>query len=435
MQPKAYRNYLLVVLLVIYAFNGVDGLALALMLQDIKTDLHLSDAELGVLTGIAFALFYSVLGVPIARWADRGNRVLIIAVTTALWCGAVALSSVARNFSELLGIRILVAIGEAGCIAPAQSLIADYFPRAERPRAVGIYLMGSSLSVVVGFFLAGWLNELVGWRATFRLLGLPGLIVAGVAWFTLREPRLERAVPERGERRPRPLDHSPLDAPGQVPSLREVARTLYASRTFRHLLLGFSVASFFASGVSQWQPSFFIRSYGFNTGELGTWFTGIFGAGGLLGIYLGGELATRFARNDEALQLRAIAVLYGLFGVVSTGIYLASSAYWAFALTALAFLGGAATAAPLFAVIQTLVPDNMRATTIAVLYLFSNLVGLGLGPLAVGALSNEFSHWLGAESLRYALLAVSPGYLWVTWHLWRASTTVACELAPRAPVA
>ena len=162
MRATVYRNYLLTVLLVILAFNYVDRVALGLLLQDIKVDLDLSDTQLGFLSGIAFALFYSVMGIPIARWADRGNRVMIITVTTALWSVAVALCGLAGSFLQLLLIRIGVAVGEAGCIPPAHSLIADYFTRAERPRAVARYMLGGPLSFVIGYFLAGWLNQLCG---------------------------------------------------------------------------------------------------------------------------------------------------------------------------------------------------------------------------------------------------------------------------------
>jgi len=193
MQEGMYRRYLLAVLLLIQAFNAVDGLTLGIVLQNIKLDLHLTDTQLGFLSGIAFALFYGVMGIPIARWADRGNRITIIATTTALWSVAVSLCGVAANFTQLLLIRVFVAVGEAGCIPPAQSLIADYFPRAERPRAIGIYMLGGSVSVVIGYTLAGWLNQLYGWRATFIMIGLPGVALAALARFTLREPRIARS--------------------------------------------------------------------------------------------------------------------------------------------------------------------------------------------------------------------------------------------------
>jgi MFS family permease len=193
-QATTYRNYLLTSLLVILVFNYVDRLALGVVLQDIKVDLDLTDTQLGFLSGIAFALFYSVMGVPIARWADRGDRVVIIVLCTGLWSVAVLLCGVATSFVQLLLIRVVVAIGEAGCTPPAFSLIADYFNRAERPRAAAIYGLGGPLATIVGFFLAGWLNELYGWRVTFMALGAPGLLLAALAWFTLKEPRRARCA-------------------------------------------------------------------------------------------------------------------------------------------------------------------------------------------------------------------------------------------------
>src|SRR5882672_8968801 len=163
MKESVYKNYLLTVLLAVYAFNAVDRLALGLVLQNIKSDLALSDTQLGFLTGIAFALFYSVMGIPIARWADRGDRVTIISITTTLWSVAVILCGVAGTFLQLLLIRIGVAVGEAGCIPAANSLIPDYFTRSERPRAVGIYMLAGAISVLVGYMLGGWLNQIYGW--------------------------------------------------------------------------------------------------------------------------------------------------------------------------------------------------------------------------------------------------------------------------------
>lgn len=421
---RAYKSYLLTVLLSILAFNYVDRMALGLLLQDIKVDLDLSDTQLGFLSGIAFALFYSIMGIPIARWADRGNRVMIISLTAALWSAAVALCGAAANFLQLLAVRIAVAVGEAGCIPPAHSLIADYFTRAERPRAMATYMLGGPLSLVVGYFAAGWLNEFYGWRMTFLLLGLPGLALAALAWFTLEEPRSRhRATKGTGE----DIATSPFvsaDAVTDNPSIKEVFVTLWANITFRHLLLCFAVATFFSYGIWQWAPAFFIRSYGFQTGELGTWFAATWGVAGLLGVYLGGELASRHAAQNESLQLKAMALVYAVLTVVSAFIYLSSNRYLAFALMALAAVGGYALKGPLFATIQTLVPDRMRAMSIALIYLAANLVGMGLGPLAAGALSDAFRPWVGEESLRYALLTLCPGYLWCGWHLWRGSRTV-----------
>jgi MFS family permease len=429
-KDMAYKNYLLAVLLSVLAFNAVDRLALGLVLQDIKVDLRLSDTQLGFLTGIAFALFYSLMGIPIARWADRGNRVTIISITTGLWSVAVALSGVAGNFLQLLLIRVGVGVGEAGCVPPAYSLIADHFTRAERPRAVARYMLGAPLSVVIGYFLAGWLNEFYGWRVTFMLLGLPGLALAALAWLSLREPRRGKPTLDAARRfAPTSLSQPETAALSLAqPSLQEVCLTLWANTTFRHLLLSFSVSCFFGYGIGQWQPAFFIRSYGLGTGELGTWFAAIYGLGGLLGTYWGGEWASRHAAHNERLQLKAMAITYASLGVILPFTYLSPNQYLAFGLIGLGAVGGATCTGPMFATIQTLVPDRMRAMSIALIYLFANLIGMGLAPLAVGALSDALRPILGEESLRYALLALCPGYVWGGWHLWRGSRTVTRDL-------
>jgi len=399
------------VLLAIMAFNLVDRQALGIVLQDLEHDLHLSDTQLGLLSGIAFAAFYSVMGIPIARWADRGNRVAIIATCCALWSVAVALCATAGSFWQLLAIRVGAAVGEAGCIPPSHSLIADEFSREERPRAFARYMLGGPLSVVIGNSVAGWLNQFYGWRTTFVALGVPGVLLAVLAAVSLKEPRSQQArPPERG------------------PDLRCVAATLWTNTTFLHLLLAFAVMFFFSYGVWQWVPAFFVRSHGLRTGEIGTWFAVAWGAGGLLGTYWGGELAARYAPDDERRQLRAIAILVAVVGVLISCIFIARSHYVAFALMAVAAVAWSATYGPLFAAIQAVVQPEIRAVSIAVVFLFANLIGMGIGPLAAGMISDALAPWAGAESLRYALLCLSPGYLWGAWHLWRASGSLAHDL-------
>ena len=415
------RKYLLALLTVTSLFNYVDRTALGLMLQDIKVDLSLSDTQLGFLTGIAFALFYSVMGVPIARWADRGNRVTIIAVTTAIWSIAVAICGAVTNYCSCWRFGWWSRSAKLGCIPPAYSLIADHFSRAERPRAAALYGLGGVFSALVGSFLAGWLNEFYGWRVTFAVLGVPGLVLAILAWRTLRDPRAGRGSN---------ADTPPVVAPPAAaqPSMKEVAQTLWASRTFRHLQLCLAVSYFFSYGIGQWLPSFFIRSYGMSTGELGTWIAIVVTAAGLTGSYLAGEGATRLAPNNEALQLKAVAVGFIAAGALMMPAYLVSNRYVAFLLLGLSSVGMAVANGPVFSTIQTLVPERMRAVAFAILYLGANLVGMGLGPLAVGIMSDAFRTWAGEESLRYSLLALVPGYFWVSWHAWRAAASVTAEL-------
>ncbi|HEY0683676.1 MAG TPA: MFS transporter [Steroidobacter sp.] len=429
MKPVAYKNYLLVLLVLTLASNYVDRFVLGLLLQDIKVDLSLSDTQLGLLSGIAFALFYSVMGIPIARWADRGNRVTIITLATATWSVAVALCGLAGNFIHLLLIRVFVGVGEAGFVPPAHSLMADYFNRAERPRAVAIFKLGTPLSLVIGYMCAGWLAEMYGWRATFMMLGLPGLALAAVTWLTMKEPRIQRWVPNSLSAA------AVINVNGKQalvatvqPSFREVCAALWANVTFRHLLFAYSLVSLFGTGISKWQPAFFIRSYGLSTGELGTWLAVVAGGGALLGTYLGGALATRYAAHDERLQLRSMALAYTGFGIVYLGIFFAPNLYSAFALMGLAMIGGNLVVGPLFGMIQTIVPERMRAMSIALVFLFANLIGMGIGPLATGALSDLLRPAFGEESLRYALAALCPGYAWCGWHAWRASRTVVRDL-------
>lgn len=409
------RGYMLALLAVILAFNFADRIALGLVLQDIKREFVLSDTQLGLLTGLAFALFYSVMGVPIARWADRGNRVVIITLSLALWGIAVVMSGMARSYIELLAIRVVVAVGEAGCLPIAHSLIADYFDRAERPRATGRFLLGGPLATFIGYFFSGWLNELHGWRSMFVTLGAASVILAPLAFLTLSEPRTDRPKEAAGEAAP-------------APGLKAVCTTLASNATFRNLLFAYSLMSFFASGIGKWQATFLIRSFGMTSGELGTWLTLTYSIGGVLGLHVGGRLATRYAARNEALQLRSMAFVMACFVIIEALIYQAPNKYVAFTFMALATISGAATSAPLFATIQSLVPERMRALAIALIMLIANLVGMGLAPLAVGVLSDVLATSAGVESLRYALLAMCPGYLWVGWHILRASRTVARDL-------
>jgi MFS transporter, Spinster family, sphingosine-1-phosphate transporter len=306
-------------------------------------------------------------------------------------------------------------VGEAGCFPPAYSLIGDYFTRAERPSALSKYTLGGSLSWFIGYFAAGWLSQRYGWRLMFVIIGIPGILLAALAKLFLREPRALTRPSDQQMTVQSATDH---------PSLFVVARTLWLNKTFRALLLSMSVLAFFASGAVQWQPAFFMRSYGMSAGELGTWLGVIWGGAGLLGNYVGGHLATRYAAGDEPLQLRVLAILYANFGIVSIFIYLSHNQYVAFALLGLGVVGATLGNGPIYAAMQTVTPPNMRSVSVAIITLFGNLIGAGLGPLAVGALSDLLHHSMGVESLRYALVATSPGYIWAAWHCWQGARSM-----------
>ncbi len=411
MTPR-YKSYLIGLLMVAYALSQVDRMALGLLAENLKADFKLSDAQVGFLGGIAFAFFYAIMGVPIARLADRWNRTWIMSAACALWSLALIGWALAANFTQLLCWRVAAGVGEAGCVPVAQSIIADSFPREEQARSTARFMLGLPLSIVMGFFAAGWLNEWYGWRATVLFLGVPGIVAAPLIYLTLKEPRLEM----RSHYTRLPL------------RLGEVCVTLWRIPTFRLLLAFYAVASFLGSGLSQWEAVFFIRSFGIGTGELGTWLTGVYGMGGALGLYLGGEWASRYAKRDERRQMTVMTFIYSAYAVGTIGVYLTSHLFVAFGIKMLLIVSSYAALGPLFAIVQLLVPEQMRATAISLFYLFANLIGMGLGPLLVGALSDSLRPLFLQESIRYALLMVSPFYVVIAWLMWRASHTVTKDL-------
>jgi MFS family permease len=395
-------------------------------LQDIKVALDLSDSQLGLLGGIAFSFFYALMGLPIARLADRGLAVEVIALTIALSSISVALCGAAHALVPLALARIGVAFGDAGTLPPAQSLIASHFSRGERPRATAIFFLGGSVSAAIGYSAVGWLIEFYGWRVTFAIIGLPGLAFAGLAWIALDRFRRSRGFLTFVHAHMCSLAswRSSLTGPGYV----AVCFDLWLNRTFRSLLFGQTLLVFLGSGVTQWNAVFFVRSYGLGTGELGIWL-GAITTVALVGTYAGGMLASRYAASNERLQLYAVSIALVGYSAVAAGIYLAPSYQIALAMKAACALGAAAMMGPVFSVFQTVVPSTVRATALAFLYLVANLVGMGLGPFFVGALSDTLHPVFGDESLRYALLATCPGYVLSAWYFWRASRTVTREIA------
>ena len=412
----------MVLLTVVAAFNYLDRGVLALAMEGIKQEFQLSDSQLGFMSGFAFALFYAVAGIPIARWADVGNRNHVVTLTTFLWSLMVAVSSLVSNFSQLLMVRVGVAVGESGCVPPAQSLISDYFNRAERPHAMAVYWMSVPISTVLAYLAGGWLIEQFGWRTTFILIGLPGILLAVLVKLTLTEPRLKNKKLTR--------HYSESNSLGlKRQSLMQVLLVLSKKPAFRHVVMVFCIALFFGAGISVWIPAFFMRSYGMKAGELGIWLGLTWGLGGIFFTYLGGALATRFASNQESRQLKGIALICVLCTLFHAFNYLSSNKYASLIFVSL--VGGALipmTSATIYAAIQSLVDASMRAVALAFIFMLANLIGLGLGPVVVGMISDALSPFFGNESLRYALLSFSPGYLWCAFHSWQASKTIEHEI-------
>jgi MFS family permease len=421
----AYKRYVLFVLTLIYTFNLLDRAVFNLLLQPIKEDFHLSDTQLGF-TNIAFGIFYATLGLPIARWADRGNRVRIAAGAIALWGVTVMACVFVMNFAQLMLARIAAAVGESGGQPPTYSLLGDYFPgSAERSRAMAVYWLATPISALVGFIVGGWLNERFGWRMTFFIMGAPALLVGALVRFTVREPR-ERLQAAKGAAAGRPpsaaLAPSPL-------SMWEVLKILWQQQSARHLIIGIVLLWMSWIGLSSFEAAFMMRSHGMTTGEAGVWFGLVYGVSGGIGILLGGYVSARMKVRDERRQVRLSATLmavqvpcYALF-LLLPGKSMAMISMVPVVIMGNFFFG------PIFALLQRLVPDNMRAITLAVVMLLANVIGLGGGPQIVGILSDWLAPVFGVDSLRYAMLAMALVALGTAYHFWQAGVSVKSDLA------
>ena len=255
-EPRV-RNYALGILTLVYTFNFIDRQLLSILQEDIKAELLLTDAQLGLLTGFAFAMFYVTAGVPIARLADRSNRRNIVAASVGLWSFMTAISGFVQNYVQLLLARIGVGIGEAGGSPPSHSIVSDIFPKEQRASALSFYSTGVNLGIMFGFLFGGWLNEFFGWRVAFLVIGVPGIILAGIVFATVPEPI-------------RGLLENKKASDAQVP-FSEVVAGLWQRKTFRHMAFACGLNAFAGYGTVNWAASFFIRSHGMTTGELGTW--------------------------------------------------------------------------------------------------------------------------------------------------------------------
>lgn len=407
------------VLLCAYAYNFLDRQVLSIAMDAIKRELTLSDTQLGVLNGIGFAAVYSIAGIPIARWADRGNRKVIIALSLTVLAATVGLCSTVTRFAQLVTVRMGVGVGEAGIVPPAHSLLASYFDRSRRLRAMSIFLLGGPLSMAIGYLLGGWMTQWAGWRPAFLAIAVLGVLLTLVVALTVREPRTRAGGKLPGDF---------VLQPDSVPVL-QVVRALWKQRTFRYLLLAFLVDAVCGNGLLQWIPVFFLRVHGMTTGALGTWLALNWGLGNALGTLAGGYLTNRHTVNAEHRQLRIMMLIAVAYVPVSLGVLCTPNTPTALGLLFVGAFINALASAPGFSLIQSLVPENMRATAVATIFLVSNLVGLGFGPVIVGWLSDRLASGYGVEALRYALLVCAPGYFLVAAYYRRASQYVMADIA------
>ena len=409
------RRYVLGILLVVYTFNFIDRQILSILMESIKRDLALSDQSLGFLSGFAFAAFYATLGIPMALWADRGNRRNLIAVSLALWSAMTAACGLAQNFWHLALARIGVGIGEAGCSPPAHSMISDYYHPGERATAIGIYALGIPLGVMFGLFLGGWINEVFGWRKAFFLLGIPGIALAVLMRLTVPEPQRGLSDARRDE--------------GTRPSFGETLRFLWRRPAFVHLSLGAGLACFLGYGLITWLPAFLIRSHGMKTGEIGLWLGLLMGVVGGVAMFSSGVLADRLGRRDVRWSAWTVAIAFLVPVPCSALAFLVESRTLALLGLVPAVVAANFWQASTLAHAQGLVRLRMRAMASAILLLIANIIGLGAGPWAIGAVSDALAPRFGADSLRYSLLAFGALGPWIAWHFWQGGKHLSADLA------
>ena len=413
----ADRWYVLAILTIVYALNIADRFSISTLIEPIRLELHLSDSGVAFLTGVALAVFYVTVGMPVAALADRSNRRNILVTSLALWSGMTAVCGLAQNYWQLLLARFAVGVGEAGGTPPSTSILADKFSPARRPMALTIFALGACLGAWLGSSIAGAVAERSGWRAAFLVLGMPGVAVAFLVWLTVREPR-------RGQ-----LDDTNIS--GQPGSLVTTLRFVAQQRSAVHLILGGSVATFWSWGLMWWTPTFLQRSHHLSVGQAGALLGPMHLYAGTAGTLLAGWLMSRRIATDPRNVTRLLGWVTALTTVPSIILYwvpterAATVLLWVFVPAVYFYIG------PILGLLQNVMPANMRATTCAILLFVANVANLVLAPQIIGWLSDWFASSFGAgqESLRWALLLLAPTGFWAAWHLWKSGATIQRDAA------
>lgn len=407
---EGYKTTVLGLLVLAYTFNFIDRTIISTIGQAIKVDLGLTDTQLGLLGGLAFALLYTTLGIPIARLAERGNRVNIISISIVIWSAFTALCGMANNFLMLILFRLGVGVGEAGLSPPAHSLISDYYEPKRRATALSIYSFGIPLGTMFGAVAGGWLAQNVSWRAAFVVVGLPGILVAIALKIFVKEP--PRGYSEQVAVVDTPVLEGEETVPPvaiKPPSILAVAKRIFGRWGFFHMVAGITVASFASYGTGQYQAAYFIRMFGLDLATVGLIFGLVGGVAAGVGTLLGGFLTDWAGKRSgrwyalvPALGLLIACPLYIL-------VYLQNDWRWAAALLLLPGIFHYTYLGPTFGVIQNAVSLRMRATATALLFFVLNLIALGFGPPFCGWCIDMISQHLFAANNMGDFFTLCPG--------------------------
>ena len=408
------RNYTLFMLVLVFTSSHVDRQIMGILGQPIKESLLISDTQLGLLTGIMFAVFYATLGMPMAMWADRNNRRNLISFSVFLWSLMTALCAAATNFMQLLLLRIGVGVGEAGSNPPSHSMIADLYPPEKRSTAMAIFGTGINWGILIGFLVGGWINEWYGWRTAFVVVGLPGILLAVLVRYTVKEP-------------PRGYSEA-LKQETPAPAFREVVRFILRSAVLRHIVAAGALVSFAGYASVIWVPIYLVRIHDMGTGEVGSYLALLIGVGGAIGIYVGGRIADFMAARRGQQWLPWVVAVSSLITLPMLYLtFMATTPMGAIAAYALPAMLGTLYVAPGFALIQNATPLEMRSVAAAINLFITNIIGLGLGPFTVGFFSDVFSQTHGEDGLRWGLATTILILLWGVFHYWRCGVMIKRE--------
>lgn len=408
----AQRWYAAVMMCMVYTLSISDRYSISTVLEPIRRELHLSDANIAFLTGVSLAIFYVVFGFPLSWLIDRRSRRNIIGICLIIWSALTAATGIARSYWQLLWARIGVGVGEAGGTPGANSLLSDFFPASRRAMALSVFSLGAPIGAWLGSQVAGALAYHFGWRAMFLALGIPGILVGVLVLLSLREPRrgrLDQCVEREA-----------------APSFLETMRFLLRQRSAMHLIVAQSVTALWGWGLMWWTPAFLMRSYSLNVEQAGGILGPIHLIGGSAAMIAGTWLLSRRWLSDERRVLRLLALNIGGATVATAIIYsthslaLTKALFWIFVPSIYLYLG------PGFGILNNLAQPRMRAMYCAVLLFLANIGNLVVAPQAVGYLSDWFAagHAPDAQSLRLAMLCLVPTGLWAAWHYWVAARGV-----------
>ena len=397
-------------LLLVNILNFVDRLLPSILVSGIRKDLGLSDAQIGLMAGVAFAVIYSFAGVAMGRVADLRSPRLVIWLSLAFWSLATALSGLAQSFWQLFAARAGVAAGEAGCTPAAHALIARVFPLSRRSLVVALFSLGVPIGGTMGLILGGWINDLFSWRAAFFVVGLPGLAVAGL---------VRLLVPD-------PPHQSPQHTRTQ--NLGGTVKFLFAIRSFRHMAAASSLFAIGSYAMNVFAPAFLMRTYTLAPRQAGVLIGLANGLGGLVGTFAGGALGDWLGKRDPRWRQGVPAIGLALSAPTALAAYLIPDQTWSVILLTLVYFFGLLYFAPTFAAAQLLVPDIFRASTSSILLFCLTLIGASVGPYVIGKASDLLAPRFGALSLRYAMCLMAVTMLWSAWHFLCAARALPADL-------